>query len=42
MPYNVNNKAEVQAFWDKAIAHQGVDEFRAKRRESKKDEKDIK
>ena len=31
VPYDVNNDTAVQAFWNEAVAHQGVEEFRSKR-----------
>lgn len=31
VPYDTQNKAAVQSFWDGAVAHQGVAELRAKR-----------
>lgn len=38
VPYEVHDKAAVQSFWDGAIAHQGLTEFRAKRGRPKKAE----
>jgi len=31
VPYKVKDQADVQSFWDGAIAHRGVTELRAKR-----------
>lgn len=42
MPYDVNDEATVQAFWDEAIEHRGVEEFRAKRGRPKKGENECK
>ncbi len=38
VPYDVNDKAAVQSFWDGAVAHCGLNELRAKRGRPKKAE----
>lgn len=38
VPYDVQDRAAVQSFWDGAIAHSGLTELRAKRGRPKKDD----
>lgn len=42
LPYEANDEASVQSFWEEATAHQGVESFRAKRGRPRKPESDRK